>query len=237
MGNREIEVLIVEDDLRIAEIQQRYIEQIQGFQVVGIAASYLEARTLIDILKPDLLLLDVYFPDMNGLDLLKETKQLEKHTDVIMITATKELDKVQEAISIGVFDYMIKPVVFDRFKQALQRYQDFHKKLQLLGKENTLITQQEVDSLLRKEVEVTSNNDRTYLPKGIDPLTLEKVLEVLGKVGVGLTAESVAKEIGISRTTARRYLEHLVSVEKIEADLAYGTVGRPERVYIVDRLK
>jgi two-component system, CitB family, response regulator len=234
MGNREIEVLIVEDDLRIAEIQQRYIEQIQGFQVVGIAASYLEARTLIDILKPDLLLLDVYFPDMNGLDLLKETKQLEKHTDVIMITATKELDKVQEAISIGVFDYMIKPVVFDRFKQALQRYQDFHKKLQLLGKENTLITQQEVDSLLRKEVEVTSNNDRTYLPKGIDPLTLEKVLEVLGKVGVGLTAESVAKEIGISRTTARRYLEHLVSVEKIEADLAYGTVGRPERVYIVD---
>ncbi|MGG7620334.1 response regulator [Bacillus coreaensis] len=235
MRNREIEVLIVEDDLRIAEIQQRYIEQIQGFQVVGIAASYLEARTLIDILKPDLLLLDVYFPDMNGLDLLKETKQLEKHTNVIMITATKELDKVQEAISIGVFDYMIKPVVFDRFKQALQRYQDFHKKLQLLGKENTLITQQEVDSLLRKEVEVTSNNDRSYLPKGIDPLTLEKVLEVLGKVGVGLTAESVAKEIGVSRTTARRYLEHLVSVEKIEADLAYGTVGRPERVYIVER--
>ncbi len=235
MGNREIEVLIVEDDLRIAEIQQRFIEQIHGFQVVGIAASYLEARTLIDILKPDLLLLDVYFPDMNGLDLLKETKQLEKHTDVIMITATKELDKVQEAISIGVFDYMIKPVVFDRFKQALQRYQDYHKKLQLLEKENTLITQQEVDSLLRKEVEVTSNHDRTYLPKGIDPLTLDKVLEVLGKVGVGLTAESVAKEIGVSRTTARRYLEHLVSVEKIEADLAYGTVGRPERVYIVER--
>lgn len=235
MRNRDIEVLIVEDDLRIAEIQQRYIEQIQGFQVVGIAASYIEAKTLIDILKPDLLLLDVYFPDMNGLDLLKETKQLEKHTDVIMITATKELDKVQEAISIGVFDYMIKPVVFDRFKQALQRYQDFHKKLLLLGKENTLITQQEVDSLLRKEVEVTGNNDRAYLPKGIDPLTLEKVIEVLGKVGVGLTAESVAKEIGVSRTTARRYLEHLVSVEKIEADLAYGTVGRPERVYIVER--
>lgn len=235
MENREIEVLIIEDDLRIAEIQQRFIEQIQGFQVVGIAASYIEARTLIDILKPDLLLLDVYFPDMNGLDLLKETKQLEKHTDVIMITATKELDKVQEAISIGVFDYMIKPVVFDRFKQALQRYQEFHKKLYILGKENTLITQQEVDSLLRKEVEVTSNIDRSMLPKGIDPLTLEKVLEVLRKVGAGLTAESVAKEIGVSRTTARRYLEHLVSIEQIEADLAYGTVGRPERVYIVER--
>lgn len=234
MDNRDIEVLIIEDDLRISEIQKRFIEQIQGFQVVGVAASYVEARTLIDILKPDLLLLDVYFPDMNGLDLLKETKQLEKHTNVIMITATKELDRVQEAISIGVFDYMIKPVVFDRFKQALLRYQEYHRKLILMGKENTLITQLEVDKLLRKEGEGT-NNDRSYLPKGIDPLTLEKVMVVLGRVGVGLTAESVAREIGVSRTTARRYLEHLVSTEKIEADLAYGTVGRPERVYMVDR--
>jgi two-component system, CitB family, response regulator len=112
MGNRDIELLIIEDDLRIAEIQKRYIEQIEGFQTVGIAASYLEARTLIDILKPDLLLLDVYFPDMNGLDLLKETKQQTKQMDVIMITATKEINQVQEAISIGVFDYIIKPVVF-----------------------------------------------------------------------------------------------------------------------------
>ena len=91
MGDRDIEVLIVEDDLRIAEIQKRFIEQIEGFQTVGIAASYVEAKTLIDILKPDLLLLDVYFPDMNGLDLLKETKQQTKQMDVIMITATKEI--------------------------------------------------------------------------------------------------------------------------------------------------
>lgn len=232
MDNSMIEVLIVEDDLRIAEIQKRFLEQIEGFQVTGIAATYLEAKTLIEILKPDLILLDVYFPDMNGLHLLKEIKQQEKRTDVIMITATKELDKVQEAITIGIFDYMIKPVVFDRFKKSLLRYKDYREKLVQLGKENILVTQQQVDKLLRKEMEDV-HNDKTYLPKGIDPLTLEKVLEVLGKIEKGLTAESVAKEIGISRTTARRYLEHLVSMEKIEADLSYGTVGRPERVYMV----
>jgi two-component system CitB family response regulator len=228
---QDIEVLIVEDDLRIAEIQKRFIEQIEGFQTVGIAASYIEAKTFIDILQPDLLLLDVYFPDMNGLDLLKETKQQTKQMDVIMITATKEIHKVQEAISIGVFDYIIKPVVFDRFKQALQRYKDYHTKLVDLRKESIHVTQHQVDKLLRKEME-GAGNDKSYLPKGIDPLTLEKVLEVLGKEDSGLTAEFVAKEIGVSRTTARRYLEHLMSEEKIEADLAYGTVGRPERVYI-----
>jgi two-component system CitB family response regulator len=227
-----IEVLIVEDDLRIAEIQKRFIEQIEGFHTVGIAGSCLEAKTYIDVLKPDLILLDIYLPDMNGLDLLKETKQQTKQMDVIMITAAKEITKVQDAINMGVFDYIIKPVVFDRFKQSLLRYQVFHKKFIELRNENLHVTQQQVDRLLRKDLE-NASNDKTYLPKGIDPLTLEKVMEVLGEVENGLTAEFVAKEIGASRTTARRYLEHLVSEDKIKADLAYGTVGRPERVYIV----
>jgi two-component system, CitB family, response regulator len=231
-GKRDIEVLIVEDDLRIAEIQKRFLEQIEGFQTVGIAASYLEAKTLLDILQPDLLLLDVYFPDMNGIDLLKETKQQSKQIDVIMITATKEINRVQEAISIGVFDYIIKPVVFERFRQSLLRYKEYYGNFLQLGKDNTHVTQQQVDKLLRKVAD-GAGNEKSYLPKGIDPLTLEKVMEVLGKVEYGLTAESVAKEIGVSRTTARRYLEHLVYNESIEADLSYGTVGRPERVYMV----
>ncbi|WP_394236343.1 response regulator [Niallia oryzisoli] len=230
--NQDIEVLIIEDDLRIAEIQKRYIEQIEGFQTVGIAASYREAKTYIELLQPDLLLLDVYFPDMNGLELLKEAKQQAKQMDVIMITAAKEIQSVQEAISIGVFDYIIKPVVFERFKQSLQRYQEFHIRLVEFSKENIYVTQQQVDKLLRKEVDSGGTN-KSYLPKGIDPLTLDKVMDVLKDAVPELTAEMVAKEIGISRTTARRYLEHLVSEEKIDADLSYGTVGRPERVYIV----
>ncbi|WP_409290789.1 response regulator [Peribacillus sp. SCS-37] len=230
--SRDIEVLIVEDDLRIAEIQKRFIEQLQGFQTVGIAAGYAEAKSFIEVMQPDLLLLDVHFPDMNGLDLLKETKMESRQIEVIMITAAKEINKVQEAISIGVFDYIIKPVVFDRFKQALLRFQEYHCNLRSLSR-GFQVTQEQVDKLLRKEIEAGSG-EKAYLPKGIDPLTLEKVLEVLARAHMGLTAEVVAKEIGVSRTTARRYLEHLISEEKVKADLAYGTVGRPERVYIVE---
>jgi two-component system, CitB family, response regulator len=230
--NYHIEVLIIEDDLRIAEIQKRFIEQIEGFQTVGIAASYPEAMSFIEIMQPDLILLDVYFPDMNGLDLLKETKQQSKQIDVIMITATKEIEKVQEAISIGIFDYMIKPVIFERFRQSLLRYQEYHAKLLELREGSPHVTQHQIDKLLRKEMEA-AGIEKNDLPKGIDPLTLDKVLEVLGKGRSGLTAEFVAKDIGVSRTTARRYLEHLMAEDRIKADLAYGTVGRPERVYIV----
>ncbi|MEJ9228523.1 response regulator [Peribacillus butanolivorans] len=228
----EIEVLIVEDDLRIAEIQKLFIEKIEGFQTIGIASSYVEAKSFIEIMQPDLLLLDMYFPDMNGLDILKEIKQQSKQMDVIMITATKEIEKVQEAIKIGIFDYIIKPVVFERFKQSLLRYQEYYIKLYELGKGNFPVTQQQVDKLLRKEMN-DKEREQTSLPKGIDRMTLEKVMVVLGNTSPGLTAEIVAKEIGVSRTTARRYLEHLMSEEKIEADLTYGTVGRPERVYAI----
>jgi two-component system, CitB family, response regulator len=227
---KDIEVLIVEDDLRIAEIQKRFIEQINGFQTVGIAMNYQEAKSYIEIMEPDLLLLDVFFPDMNGIDLLKETKQRSKRMDVIMITATKEIDRVQEAVSIGVFDFMIKPVVFERFKQSLTRYQEYHLHLLKLQKETTQVTQQQVDMLLRKESD-GEMKERNYLPKGIDPLTLEKVMEVLSREKNGLTAEVVGNEMGVSRTTSRRYLEHLIAEGKIEADLSYGTIGRPERVY------
>ncbi len=232
MAHRAIEVLIVEDDMRIAEIQKLFIEKLEGFQTIGIASSYDEAKSFIEIMQPDLLLLDMYFPDMNGLDILKEIKQQSKQMDVIMITAAKEIEKVQEAIKIGIFDYIIKPVAFERFKQSLRRYQEYHIKLSELEKGNFPVTQQQVDKLLRKEMK-EKEREQASLPKGIDRMTLEKVMVVLGKSSPGLTAEIVAKEIGVSRTTARRYLEHLMSEEKIDADLTYGTVGRPERVYAI----
>ncbi len=152
MAHRAIEVLIVEDDLRIAEIQSYSSKSLRGFQTIGIASSYDEAKSFIEIMQPDLLLLDMYFPDMNGLDILKEIKQQSKQMDVIMITAAKEIEKVQEAIKIGIFDYIIKPVAFERFKQSLLRYQEYHIKLSELEKGNFPVTQQQVDKLLRKEM-------------------------------------------------------------------------------------
>lgn len=159
MAHRAIEVLIVEDDLRIAEIQKLFIEKLEGFQTIGIASSYDEAKSFIEIMQPDLLLLDMYFPDMNGLDILKEIKQQSKQMDVIMITAAKEIEKVQEAIKIGIFDYIIKPVAFERFKQSLRRYQEYHIKLSELEKGNFPVTQQQVDKLLRKEMKEKRGNE------------------------------------------------------------------------------
>jgi two-component system, CitB family, response regulator len=220
-----VKVLIIEDDLQIATIHKRFVERMEGFQVIGIATDRLDAEEQLHILQPDLLLLDVFFPDMNGLDFLQYIKENNLQCDVIMITAAQELQTVSTALRKGVFDFIIKPVIYERFKQTLTNYYTFHQKLN--SKYASHLSQEEIDNLVTKSY----RTENSLLPKGIDKLTLDKIIYTMKNYKDSFTAEQLGKEIGMSRTTARRYLEFLVSNGKIEAELSYGTVGRPERVY------
>ncbi|WP_096225129.1 response regulator [Geobacillus sp. FJAT-46040] len=223
-----IRVLIIEDDRRIAEINRRFVEKVNGYEVVGIATNAEEARELTEVLRPDMLLLDVYFPDMNGLSFLKWVRERFSNIDIIMITAAREVDALKQALHGGVFDYIIKPIMFDRFADTLHRYKEYYDKMQQWMKEKEWIDQEDVDKLIGREAPV---RDQPMLPKGIQPLTLEKVLMVVKRCQDGVTAEEVGRQIGTSRTTARRYLEYLVSTGQVLADIVYGSVGRPERIY------
>ncbi|WP_428241198.1 response regulator [Gynuella sp.] len=223
-----IRTLVVEDDPQIAEIQRRFVNKVEGFDLIGIAHSLEDAKDLIDVMKPDLLMLDIYFPSGSGLDLLKQLRKDSLATDVILITAAKDIDTLKSALHGGVFDYILKPLVFERLKEALQRYARHHQQIHQIGS----IDQNELDNLLNRGL---SGHDQPArlpdtLPKGIDSLTLEKVRDVF-KNQQDLNAEDVGQLIGASRTTARRYLEHLVSSDELIADINYGTVGRPERRY------
>ena len=225
-----LRVLIIDDDVRIAEIHRQYVEKIEGFEVVGISNNLEDAQCQLDVLEPDLLLLDIFFPEGNGLGFLKKARMHNKKVDVIPITAAKEVNLFNEAIHGGVFDYILKPVVFSRFQKTLERYQQ--TKNQLLNIDQ--LDQSEVDRALH-----TANEDWgrfKELPKGIDKLTLEKVQQVLSSVlSPGLTSEEVASQIGASRTTVRRYLEYLVSQMILNVDISYGGVGRPERRYFINQ--
>ncbi|MGM0881625.1 MAG: response regulator [Bacillota bacterium] len=224
-----IRVVIIEDDLRIAQINRRFVEKIEGFEVVGIATDEQLAHEHLDILAPDLVLLDLYFPDMNGLDLLHYIQKNNPLTDVIIITAAKEFDTVREAIRGGVYDFMIKPVVFERFQEKLKSYQKYHSQMALLGGANKQVDQEGIDQLLWGASDRADKD--TYLPKGIDKITSEKILAFIHGGPEVLTAEELGKKAGFSRTTARRYLEYFVAKGELVADISYGTVGRPERVY------
>ncbi|ABM19973.1 response regulator [Marinobacter nauticus] len=221
-----IRLLIVEDDPKIAEIQRRFVERVEQVELCGIAHTLADARDLIDVLEPELILLDVYFPDGNGLDLLRELRARDRRSDVILITAAKEVETLRSALRGGVFDYILKPLVFERLQEAINRYREHLDKLLALNK----LAQKEVDALLPRATTDTEPSVPERLPKGVDSLTLDKIRGVVA-TGGHWSAEEMGAEIGASRTTARRYLEFLVGIGELCAEVNYGSVGRPERRY------
>lgn len=222
-----INVVIVEDDYRIGNIHEEFLEKVDGFRVVGKALNGKEALQLVKEKEEiDLLLLDIYMPDILGTNIMSEIRKFNLKIDIIIISAATEKDIIEDAIRFGAFDYIIKPVKMKRFTETLERY----KKMKQSLTEKQTIDQALLDRYFghmeKEETEVLAST-----PKGIDPLTLKKIKEIIYQKDEGITAEEMGNLAGASRTTARRYLEYLISKEKLVAELEYGAVGRPERKY------
>jgi two-component system CitB family response regulator len=223
-----IRTIIAEDDPRIAEIQHRFLEKLDAFETIGLAHNLEDCREMIDVLEPHLILLDIHFPDGNGLDFLKSLRDQNRNIDVILVTAARDVESVKSAMHGGVFDYIVKPLEFSRMRDSLSRYHDHVVRLNSLD----TVEQSDIDGLLPGvKTDSATSRSSTLLPKGIDILTLNKVRKLFQSAPESLGAELVGQSIGVSRTTARRYLEYLVSTNELVVDVSYGGVGRPERHY------
>ncbi len=220
-----IEILIIEDDKRIADIHKRFIEKIEGFQVVGSAHNGAEAKDWIQALQPQLILLDVYLPDVKGTELLPFIQQESPDSDIIFITASSETDIVKKAFRGGVADYILKPLTFARFEESLVAFKEKRQSLE----RNESMDEESIHKLWNAKRSNSSESLAT--PKGIDPSTMTRIKERLSLNALGMTAEEMGASCGMSRSTARRYLEHMVAERQAVAELLYGTIGRPERRY------
>ena len=227
---KTIEVLIVEDDMRIATIHEKFIEKIEmeGFKTIGMCHTLEEAKIWLDAYTPDLVLLDIYFPDQLGTELIDYIRHNNIETDIILITAAAEIEIVKKAQISGVIDFLLKPLTLHRFTECLLKYKE---KKRILNSNNRL--QAEDIQKLWNNITYVSEQEKGLNPKGIDAVTKEKVITFIKTFQDGITAEKLGNEIGISRTTARRYLEHLMDEKVIFVEHIYGSVGRPERRYFV----
>jgi len=218
-----IRTLVVDDDPMTASIHRSYVERVPGFDVVGEAHSGGEALTQVGAIQPELVLLDIYLPDMSGLDVLRQLRESSQHVDVIAVTAAKDVETLRTAIHGGVVHYLVKPFFFDTLRERLESYAAHRRRLDRLSEPE----QADIDhvfSLLR-------SHGRTSLPKGISALTLARVVEALRAGDEEATAVDVAERAGVSRGTARRYLEYLAATGAVELSLRYGATGRPEHLY------
>lgn len=215
------EVLVVDDDFMVADIHRRFVDRVEGFHAVAVARTGAEALRQAAGLNPDLILLDVYLPDMTGLEVLQRLRSAGDGVGVIMITAARELDTVAGALDGGAADYLIKPFEFDQFRGKLEAFAARQDALRHgAGADQSLI-----DALFGG----TAAARAEQLPKGLGAETGRLVLRAVATAGE-VSAAECAELVGISRVSARRYLEHYLAAGALELRLQYGA-GRPERRY------
>ncbi len=216
-----LKVLIVEDDNDIAALHAHFLTKEPKLQLVGVAASFQMAKEMMEVAKPDLVIVDNYLPDGKGVDLVYQWLGLEHKPECILITAANDAQTVNLAHRYGAFDYLVKPVDYQRLSQSLER---FIKIKQHLNCENTL-QQSELDNLFyQAPVSVVT-------PDNIDEFTLNQIVEQFSHAHVEQTASSIAQVMNISKSTARRYLDKAVERGELMEFLEHGKVGRPTRVY------
>ena len=229
----KLRVLVVDDDFMVARIHRKFVEQVDGFEVVGEARSGAEALAAADQLRPDLVLLDIYLPDMSGLEVLRTLRGAGNQVDVLVVTAARDVDTVQQALRGGVVQYLIKPFTADAMRERLLDYERSHRSVTAVQRVGGEVGQDEVDAIFHGSRKPTSHD--AVLPKGLTSQTLDLVLGALrsraGDEPSTLSAAECAEQVGLARVSVRRYLEHLVSTGLAEVGLKYGAAGRPERRY------
>lgn len=219
-----IHVLIIEDDPMVAEINKTFLMKIQGFSLVGSVNNGVDAMSFLKKKSNnvDLILLDVFMPQMDGIAFLEKVKREYNHIDVIMVTAAQSAKDVKFALSHGVVDYIIKPFTFERMALALNTYKN---RIEIL---NASISIEQ--STLDKKI-FPKNQSANFCPKGIDKQTLLSVKQIVASQEGMFSIKKLTTQTRISRISLKKYLNYLEEQGVIKGTLQYRAVGRPVLMY------
>jgi response regulator of citrate/malate metabolism len=214
-------VVVVEDDPVVAHMHCRFVMRVPGFEVAGVAGTAAAAEQLIGALRPDLLLLDLGLPDRSGLELLRALRGRGDEVEAIAVTAASAAAVVRSTVHLGVVDYLVKPFDQERLRQSLAL---FRRRMAMLS--GRRLQQPEVDRL-----RTDGPGARRWLPRDLSPTRLEQVRSRFADAPAPVTAAELAGLLGISRVTARRYLEYLVTIGGARASAHASGPGRPTKTY------
>lgn len=218
-----LRVLVVDDDFMVASVHERFVQRTEGFEVVGSARTGADALELAERLRPDLVLLDVHLPDLSGLEVLARLRAAGSEAGVLMVTAERGAETVRQALHGGATQYLVKPFEYDDLAGRLQRVAAALGELR-----GGQADQDTIDRLFGTVTPAAAGPPP--LPKGLSAETGQLVRAAL-QAGEELSAAEAGERLGLSRVSARRYLEHFVATGDAVVRLQYGGAGRPERRY------
>ena len=213
-------VLIVEDDPMVSMINEQYVNRNKFFRVVEKCRDGKSALEYLENNDVDLIVLDVYMPLMDGFETLRQIRKNKKSVDIIMVTAANDRASLEEALHLGVVDYLVKPFNYDRFRVALDKYVSQVAAL----KDLDTLNQKNIDFI----IENAHKKSEELYPKGIQEKTLQTILDEMKKnPSKWMTGDEIAERIGLTGVTVRRYLNYLTEKGILLSEIDYETGGRP----------
>ena len=202
-------------------LNQTYLERDSRFQV---AASFSAGRSALRWLlshPADLAVLDIYMPELTGLELLQRLRAQGVALDTILVTAANDGKTVDACLKLGAVDYLVKPFTAQRFHQALDTFCR-HRQALAAGS----VSQETLDRLLGQPAPDAEP------PKGLQPETLLRIRACLASApAAGMTCEDLARQSALSVVTVRRYVNYLTETGQLLRTTNYDTGGRPCHLY------
>jgi len=174
-----------------------------GLEVVGEASTGLEAIELCRRLVPDLVLMDVRMPEMDGITATRRIKDEQPGVSVLMVTMHENPDYLLEALDAGAAGYVLKDAPAERLINAVHRTLDGESPL----------NQELATRLLRQLAEEKQNTPSHTPPKHHEPLEdalTPRETEVLELLTTGQTNQQIAQTLTISRGTAKVHVERII---------------------------
>lgn len=226
-------VIIVEDEPEIARTTKGYVERHPDFQLKAIFSNGQEALNYIWLNPVDLIILDLFMPQMNGKEFLYRLRKENLLVDVIVVTAANSGESVREVLPFGVVDYLLKPFAAARFTEALDRFVQRRRIISTMSG----LDQQGIDAVFSTPPETgAAERKRRLEEKDLRPEAYEALLGFLEEhPDRSFPLEPLAECAGLSKVSVRRYLNEMLRAREIVSDVDTETGSRPVMVYRLRR--
>lgn len=203
-------ILIVDDHDLVRDGYQRMLDRESDLEVVGEASNGREAVELCRELRPDLVLMDVRMPEMDGLEATRKIKDELPTTSVLVVTTYDNPDYLFEAVEAGAAGYVLKDAPKRQLLGAVRRTLNGESPL------NQELAMQLISRFTRQTSEPREPGAQPAVRQhrgagapGLEALTPREI-EVLGLLVQGMSNPQIAQELVISRATAKTHVERII---------------------------
>jgi two-component system response regulator DctR len=195
------QILAIDDNADILYTLQA-IGEVAKLNVTTVNDGF-KALDLMEKNRFDLVMVDYYMPDINGLVLVKKIRERDQDIPILVLTVDESIDLANKFIRAGATDFANKPI-----------------------KAADLISRVKLHLKLSKSQQTGEINGQ-QLPKGLTVPTLQLILDYLKDANTPQTIDSISLKTGLAYQTAHRYLNYLVNENFIRVEIKYGKIGRP----------